>query len=95
MNQLEEYEIKWGISQNNPHKTDRTEELISFYKSQLDITNVSTTVEIQSKFNDYIDNIVVLYNDLKALMKLKILKSLYVLIDCLKLSIMQNQHILV
>lgn len=65
MDSLIEFEQKWGISADNPHKiTDKTS-LNSFFYSQLDLHENSSIYEIQEKFQVYIGNLLQVYNDLK------------------------------
>ena len=66
MDSLLEYENEWGVSEENPHKISFNDKsLISFVQKKFDISDNSTTYEIQEKCNIYIQNIVKLHNDLK------------------------------
>ena len=65
MDQLIQYETKWGISESNPHKISNGALLIDYFNTNLDISNNATISEIQAKFNDYITDLITVYNDLK------------------------------
>lgn len=65
MDLLIEFETKWGVSQENPHKIDSKDLLISFFYNQLNLGKNSSIYEVQEKFDKYIESLVSVYNDLK------------------------------
>lgn len=65
MDLLNKFETSWGISSENPHKVSDKTALSSFFYTQLQLTENSSIYEIQEKFQVYIDQLLVVYNDLK------------------------------
>lgn len=66
MEQLQQFEAKWGVSPSDPHKVSDIKELIDLSYNVLDLSSHHAPEYINDTFNDHIEQLVKVYNDIKA-----------------------------